>query len=275
MRVLFEHSQLNGYLAGGAKGSPRRVRHCRINYRIERKANVMRFRQAAAIAVIALVVYGCSATGDEDTSTTEAPQTSTTRVDTTTTTTPPPEVDTATALSTAAEYFEAYNGGDATAVLALFQPDATFSDNFGDQPRSSWEQLLAWNMAQGTQLESIECDASEPTEQSVEVVCGHTNLDAVVQAVEGPPVPVTLTLTVESEGIADWEFIFGQPDFLTVLAPLGDWMSTHYPDDADKIGFGTWTSVESATENGQLMAQYAEVWKTYLADNGCTFADNC
>lgn len=285
MRVpkLFEHLQLNDYLAAATKGLLSRRRHSRIIDRIERKVNAMSFKHTAAIAIAALVIYGCSATSDDATPTTNLattttgaqPTSTTTKDATTTTSTPQPRIETAEALATAEQYFEAYNSGEQGTLLALFPPDATFSDNFGAQSRSSWEQLLAWNMAQGTQLESVECEATEATDQSVTVVCQHTNLDAVIQAVGGPPVPVTLTLSVTSDGIAGWEFIFGQPDFTTVLGPFGEWMSAHHPDDASKVGFGNWSSVETATENGQLMAQYAEVWQTYLADNGCTFADSC
>ena len=244
----------------------------------------MSIKRSAAVAIAALAIYSCGGAGDEgvtttdlaSTTTTETPETTTTTTATTTTTTEPtPRVDPEEALSIAEEYFEAYNSGESERVLSLFVPEPSFSDNFGAQSRTTWERLLEWNMAQGTQLRSVECDAIDEMEQSVTIVCEHTNLDAVVQAVEGPPVPVTLTLTVTSDGISDWEFIFGQPDFLAVLGPFGEWMSANHPDDANKIGFGNWNSKETAAENGGLMAQYAEVWKTYLADKGCAFSDGC
>ncbi len=180
------------------------------------------------------------------------------------------------ALSDADSYFEAYNAGDVEAVLALFEPEATFSGNFGAQTRTDWEQLLVWNAAQGITLSSPECTVTaEVLGDSVTVSCPYSHLEVVVQAVDGPPVPIILTLTVTPDGISQWHSIFGQPDFNTVGNPFEGWMQRNHPEDASAVGFGNWTTVEEAKQNGILTAQFADEWAIYLEENGCTYREGC
>ncbi len=56
-----------------------------------------------------------------------------------------------------------------------------------------------------------------------------------------------------------------------------DWMAVNHPDivEADTVEFGNWDTVEEATANGLLTAQYAVEWATYLTENGCTYLDGC
>jgi hypothetical protein len=75
--------------------------------------------------------------------------------------------------------------------------------------------------------------------------------------------------------VSDWDFAFRQPDFNTVWNPFRDWMSDNHPDDVANIGFGNWSSIAEATENGFLTAQYAESWRTYLDERDCTYSDEC
>ena len=192
------------------------------------------------------------------------------------TTTNVPAFSSDDALSVTDAYFEAYNAGDVEAVLALFEPDATFSNNFGSQTRADWEQLLVYNAAQGTVLSPPNCTvAGEVSGVAVTVFCPHNNFDALVQAVDGPPVPINLTLTVAPDGISDWVFIFGDPDFGTVGEPFDSWMTVNHPEDFEAVGFGTWTTVDEAEESGILTARYAAEWATYLNDNGCDYSDGC
>lgn len=173
-------------------------------------------------------------------------------------------------------YFEAWNAGDVEAVLALFESDATFFDNFGRQTRADWEQLLVWNAAQGTVLSPPNCTVTaEVPGDVVTVSCPHTNLDALVQAVDGPPVPIGLTLTVTPDGIRDWNSLFGNPDFDAVGSPFESWMTVNHPEDPEAAGFGNWSSVEEAEQSGILRAQYADEWAAYLQDNNCTYLDRC
>ena len=194
------------------------------------------------------------------------------------------------ALSVTDAYYEAYNAGDVEAVLALFEPEALFSNNFFEWTRADWEQLLVWNAAQGTALSPPDCTVTaEVSGAVVTVSCRHDNLDALVQAVDGPPVPITLSLAVTPDGISAWVRIFGQPfrpDFDTVGIPFDRWMTVNHPEDLEAVGFGNdlrelpsvgklWTTVDEAEENGILTARYAAEWATYLNDNGCGYSDGC
>ena len=68
---------------------------------------------------------------------------------------------------------------------------------------------------------------------------------------------------------------FGQPDLNTVGEPFRSWMTEKHPEILDSIGFGNWTSIEEAHENGRLTAQYAAEWAAYLEANGCAYDDSC
>jgi len=229
-------------------------------------------RSFIVLVSAALILVACS--GDDADPATTSPATTTTTASATTTNVPAFSSD--DALSVTDAYFEAYNAGDVEAVLALFEPDATFSDNFGSQTRADWEQLLVWNAAQGTALSPPDCTVtSEVSGATVTVSCPHTNLDVLVQAVDGPPVPINLTLTVAPDGISQWRSIFGEPDFNTVGEPFDSWMTVNHPEDLEALGFGNWTTVDEAEENGILTARYADEWAIYLEENNCTYLDGC
>jgi hypothetical protein len=227
----------------------------------------MNRRLLTLLMIATLVSSGCGSDGGSTTAATVPT--------TTTTASPPPPITATEALEVAGVYFDAYNTGDAEAVLALTTPDASFSDNFGPQSRDAWEQLLAWNVAQGTMLEAVECTVANENDGPVTVVCEFENRDALVQAVDGPSTPVTHTMSITVDGVSDWDFAFGQPDFNTVWNPFRDWMSDNHPDDVANIGFGNWSSIAEATENGFLTAQYAESWRAYLDERDCTYSDEC
>ena len=243
----------------------------------------MKFRLLTAITLVLVILFAGACSGDDADPATTSPATTTTTASTTTTTVPAtttttnvPAFSSDDALAVTDTYFEAYNAGDVEAVLALFEPDATFSDNFGSQTRADWEQLLVWNAAQGTALSPPNCTVTaEVSGVAVTVSCPHNNLDALVQAVDSPPVPINLTLTVAPDGISDWVSIFGNPDFNTVGIPFDSWMTVNHPEDLEAVGFGNWTTVDEAEENGILTARYAAEWATYLNDNGCGYSDGC
>ena len=77
------------------------------------------------------------------------------------------------------------------------------------------------------------------------------------------------------DGISNWIFHFGQPDFNTVGRPFDRWLTEHHPEVFDSIGFGNWNSIEEAEQNGLLTAQYAAEWAAYLDTNNCTYLDGC
>ena len=182
-----------------------------------------------------------------------------------------PEFGPEAALAVADEYFAANSAGDFDALRALFTPDATFTGPFhiGED-----EMTFVWNAAQGTEISERDCTVTgEPSSQSVTVKCTFFNLDVLVQAVDGPPVPIALYLTVTPDGISDEAGNFGPPDFNAVGDPFDRWMRENHPDDIERVGFADWASVEEAEAGGTLRAQFAQEWADQLEANGCTFED--
>jgi hypothetical protein len=227
----------------------------------------MKTQQVAILtAGLALVAVACSSSDTPTSTATVAP----------TTTTAAPVFGAADALSVADAYFAGYDAGDAEAVSALFVAGAEFATNLGPQDRAGWEQVLAWNVAQGTVLEPRDCrvDGNDPG-ISVTLYCPHDNFDALVQAVEAEPVPINLTLVVTPDGIAEWTFLFGDPNFNVVGRPFAVWMASNHPDEAGSVGFGNWASTDEAEQNGVLTAEYAVEWASYLTENDCIYSDGC
>ena len=236
----------------------------------------MRNRLFVAIAVAAIVTAACgSSEGDDGSAATTAPTSAATTAPAATSAAGAASITADQALAVADAYFDAYNNGDAEAVMGLFDDAAGFSDNFGPQERPFWELVLAWNMGQGTSLEGVQCTPGAESGDSIVVTCELRNRDALVQAVDGPAVPVTQTLAVTAGGITSWEFIFGQPDFNAVWSPFRDWMTANHAGDINNVGFGNWSSTDDAMENGLLTAQYAAAWRSYLDEKGCAYDTGC
>jgi hypothetical protein len=82
-----------------------------------------------------------------------------------------------------------------------------------------------------------------------------------------------MTFTVGLDGISGEFGAFFQPDFNTVGVPFEAWMTENHPEDVDKVEFGNWASIEEATQNGTMVAQYAAEWAAHLEANGCTYQD--
>jgi hypothetical protein len=105
--------------------------------------------------------------------------------------------------------------------------------------------------------------------------CRFFNSDILVRAGKMPPVRIDLFLTITPEEIGRELGSFRAPNFNTVAVPFRAWMAERHPDDADKVGFGNWTSIQEAEANGLLNVQYSEEWATYPDTNGCTYGDGC
>jgi hypothetical protein len=187
----------------------------------------------------------------------------------------PRPFDEGAALSMATAYSDAVNEGDLDALLGLFTVDATYAPGAGGTvDRAEFEQLMAWNLAQGTVLTTPECDTTEFEGAAlIRVTCRYDHFDAVIQAIDGPPVPITLALTVTPEGVTEWIRGFGPPDFTFVGNPFHFWMERTHPDVAPQVEFGAWNSVAEAEANGLLNVRYAEEWAAYLEGNGCLEGD--
>lgn len=183
------------------------------------------------------------------------------------------------AVASVESLFAAYNAGDEAAVVELFTSDVTIADNIvGTWSFEEWSQLLAWNAAQGTVFSAHECSDPEVDDGlSVKLTCKTGNMDAPTQAVGAPAVPTVVRATVTGEGISQLRFGYGSPDFTHVNGPFAAWLEAAHADIAasQAFGFGNWTTVEQARENGRLTAELAADWATYLEQNDCTYLDGC
>jgi hypothetical protein len=214
---------------------------------------------------------------------TAAPATVTTttvaRATTTTTTTAEPPSDSAafdSALAVKDSFFIAFNSGDAEAVMAVFTPDARLVGNFGVVDRDAFEELLVWDIAQGTRYTPSNCIASEgPRPGIVTVTCPFKTHDALMLAVGAPPVPFTMRMEIGEEGAVLYTTSFTDPKFTTVSIPFEKWMNKNHPNETAAASFGTWTSIEEAETNGNIRARYATEWASYLEANNCTHLDDC
>ncbi len=211
-----------------------------------------------------VLLLAATACGDDDAGPADANEPESTE--------PAPVFSSEEALSVTDAYFAANSAADFDALLALFTPEATFTGGFHI---AEDEEVFVWNAAQGTKISEPDCTVTGETSTQATVRCTFFNLDALVQAVDGPQVPITLSLTVTPDGISNENGRFGQPDFNAVGLPFDAWLIENHPGDLDKVGFVEWASIEEAEAGGTLKAQYAQEWATYLEANGCTYLDEC
>lgn len=177
-------------------------------------------------------------------------------------------------------WFDAYNTGDDQASLASLAPGVVVSNSInGTLTLDEWEMLLAWNSAQQTVWAPPECTANErESGVSVTVICSTVNIDAPSQAVGAPGVQTKLVAVVTAQGITELRFDHDEEiNFNHVAIPMATWLANNHPDvsQAGTVGFGYWTTIEEAAENGRLTRLYATEWANYLAENDCTYLDGC
>jgi ketosteroid isomerase-like protein len=228
-----------------------------------------------------LVVAACSSSDDPVSPASTAPPqaptttTATTAVPTTSGNAQSLTVDEALAVS--GDYIDAFNSGDADAVLALFTDDVALSEKYsalsdfgnGDpfeaMDRAFFEQELAWNTAQGTTFVSPECAVTEDgAAAAVTVSCEVGSLPAAEKAVDAPPVPTVITMVVTPDGISQLasEYV---PEF--GLARFDNWLFLNHKDDSQGVEYGDWNSVAEAQQGGTLRAQYVAEWAASLEAN--------
>jgi len=242
----------------------------------------------ALLATMPLVVAACSGSESADstssTNTSETPTTAEAAPTTTQTVTATTEVVrdqelTDQAWASVVTFFSATNSGDDVAVFGLFAPNVVISDDFVDVwELDEWEMLQAWNTAQGTVMTPPDCKVSnEAPGESVTITCSTGVHDAASQAVNGPPVPTDLRIAVTADGISKLTYRYGHPNFGVVASPMDDWIEANpnHPDVYETFGFGHWTTIEEATANGVLTAEYSAEWATYLEENGCAYDEGC
>jgi hypothetical protein len=187
------------------------------------------------------------------------------------------------ALAVSDGFVEAFNRGDADAVMALFTSDVALSEHYiGQSPsfeaidRAFFEQYLAWSTAQGTTFTSPECAVTdEGTAAAVTVSCEFGWLPAAEAAVGLPPIPTVLTMVVTRGGIsqAAFEYLsdFGVGSFGSDSEGKGwfeAWVLANHADHMEGIEYGDWDSVAVAEQGGILLAVYVEEWAAFLETRG-------
>ena len=243
-------------------------------------------KTTAAMAVMVVIIAACASSEGEPATT--SPATTTT---TATTVAPPISVPTPATATTAAPttsgnaqsltddealavsdaYIDAFNSGDADAVLGLFTSNVALSEKYtgmsewGPMDRASFEQQLAWNLGQGSTFVSPECAVIEDgVAAEVTVSCEFGWLDAAEKAVDAPPVPTVLTMVVTPDGISEAAFEY-PPDFGVVR--FDNWLFLNHKEDSQGVEFGDWNSVAEAQQGGTLRAQYVAEWAASLEAN--------
>jgi len=236
-------------------------------------------RAVVTMAVMVLVLAGCSSLDDEASPATTVPPPAPSTTTAAPVTTQPPTTATVLALSdgealaVSDAYIEAFNSGDTDAVLALFTSDVALSekysgmsDSFDAMDREFFEQHLAWSAAQGTTFTSPECAVTEEGPgAAVTVTCEFGWLYAAERAGGEPPVPTVLTMVVTGDGISEAGFEY-PPNFGSEL--FDRWLYANRSDDLEGVEFGDWNSVAEAEQGGKLRAQYVEEWAASLEANG-------
>jgi ketosteroid isomerase-like protein len=229
-----------------------------------------------------LIIAACSSSDDpvSPASTAPPPAPTTTTAAPTTTSGVAQSLTDEEALAVSDAYIDAFNSGDADAVLAMFTDDVALSekytgmsDSFEAIDRAIFEQHLAWSTAQGTTFTSPECAVTEDgAGAAVTVSCELGWLDAAEKAVDAPPVPTVLTMVVTPDGISQLasEYV---PEF--GLDSFERWVGVNHRDNSAFVGFGGWDSVAEAEQSGILLAQYVAEWVAFLEANDCTYEGTC
>ncbi len=230
----------------------------------------------APLTVMILIIAACSSSDDPvSPASTAPPLAPTTTAATTAAPTTSGNAQSLTgeeALAVSDDYIEAFNSGDADAVLGLFTSNVALSEkytgmsvSFEPMDRASFEQQLAWNLGQGSTFESPESAVIEDgVAAEVTVSCEFGWLDAAEKAVDAPPVPTVLTMIVTPDGISEAAFEY-PPEFGVVR--FDNWLFLNHKEDSQGVEFGDWNSVAEAEQGGTLRAQYVQEWAASLEAN--------
>jgi hypothetical protein len=172
------------------------------------------------------------------------------------------------ALAVSGEFVDAFNSGDADAVLALFTSNVALSEKYtgmtdwGPIDRAFFEQHLVWSTAQGTTFTSPECAVTDDSAGAeVTVSCEFGWLYAAEKAAGAPPVPTVLAMVVTPDGISEAAFEY-PPEF--GLVRFDNWLFLNHKEDSQGVEYGDWNSVAEAQQGGTLRAQYVAEWAADL-----------
>lgn len=196
--------------------------------------------------------------------------------------------DSAAALSTADDYFTAYNAGDADGMFALFADDAVFREAFDGfirptfdpdrkygqtSSRADWELTRTWHLAQGSKVGEQQCEVHQETlDVEVIVVCDFTTMDAAVLALGSEPIPSRTAMTIGPDGIRQLVEEFGWPDFSTTGIPFSNWLEATQPDEYELARLpDAGDTRQNMVVRGEARARLAVQWAAYLEENGCGY----
>ncbi|MFW2336270.1 hypothetical protein [Ilumatobacter sp.] len=186
--------------------------------------------------------------------------------------------DPAAARATVDEFFQAYNSGATDDVLAMVTTDAVVTEQYGtgrpDPADEGWtrDDLVngfAWNHAQGEIWTDPQCTlAGQQLPAGATLSCQWDTLDAVIQAVDGEPIPTNALIVVSDGMIVELHRAFTRPDFATLGTPFRLWMESSHPDveGADCCSGDT---REDSERRGALRAEWAQEWDAWLDVWGC------
>jgi hypothetical protein len=187
-----------------------------------------------------------------------------------------PCVDAEQAVDVVTSYFNAYDDADHAGMRALFAPEPTLADAFGQA--TSVERLIelsAWDDAQGTHFSDLSCSVQRQTLDGAEVVCELADQQFLREAVGAPPVLWTHRAVVGPDlRIGSLREFIRQPDYTAVNSAFRAWVQENHPEVERMIEIG-WADIEEAMAFGETRRQYAELWAAYLDENGCTWDEPC
>lgn len=106
------------------------------------------------------------------------------------------------------------------------------------------------------------------------LACQWDTLDAVVQAVDGDPIPTNALIVVSDGVVAELHGAYASPDFATLGRPFGRWMESNHPDIEGALCCGGDTREESE-QRGRLRAQWSLEWADWLDGYGCEAGNLC
>jgi hypothetical protein len=173
------------------------------------------------------------------------------------------------ALVAVEAYYAAAAAGDADAVAATFADDPVFA---GVEDPDEQLTFLVWDAAQGTELVDRSCRADgEAQPAGFLVVCEYGNHQYLHRVVGAPATPMTETITVTADGIAEMDASYHDPLFPAADA-FDRWMRDNHGRDAraaDCCGGGG--TIDDARSDGETRRRYADLWAAYLDETGCGY----
>ncbi len=243
----------------------------------------------AAAAVVALIVGGAFLIrGDDENPVVDTPDSvPATAPVTAPPTLPPAGLEDARAVATS--LFDAYNAGRTDELLSLLSDDVELSedyhglppdpDNAEVVPAAEFENLRAWELAQGQEWADPVCDvADEQLESGATLSCRWETKDALMQAVDGAPAATQALIVVSDGEIVELHLVFA-PAFDTLSGPFHGWLSLYSPEEyvpevVDAYCCAAGTRDESELR-GRVRAAWASRWATWLETWGCDPGGPC